>query len=52
MAYDLEAGVGPDLPVGDRYYGPREWAARAAAARATSNAGTFAVGWPIRAHGP
>jgi hypothetical protein len=26
MAYDLEAGVGPDLPVGDRYYGPREWA--------------------------
>lgn len=26
MAYDLEAGVGPDLPVGDRYFGPREWA--------------------------
>jgi hypothetical protein len=26
MAYDLEAGVGADLPVGDRYYGPGEWA--------------------------
>jgi osmotically-inducible protein OsmY len=26
MAYDMEAGIGSDLPVGDRYYGPREWA--------------------------
>ena len=26
MAYDMEAGIGSDLPLGDRYYGPREWA--------------------------
>lgn len=26
MAYDLESGMGADLPVGDRYYGPAEWA--------------------------
>jgi len=26
MAYDMEAGIGADLPLGDRYYGPREWA--------------------------